>query len=48
MTFPDGDVYEGQFFNWKRFGDGTMTRRNGDVYVGVWDDEAGVGKVKSL
>jgi hypothetical protein len=45
MTFPEGHVYEGGFADWKRFGTGTMTRRNGDVYVGAWNDEAGEGKV---
>jgi hypothetical protein len=45
MTFPEGHVYEGGFSDWKRSGNGTMTRRNGDVYVGIWNDDSGVGKV---
>ncbi len=48
MTFPEGHVYEGGFSDWKRSGNGTMTRRNGDVYVGIWNDESGVGKVLKI
>ena len=40
---PDGQVYVGQFSDWKRFGLGNLTYRNGDLYVGQWNDDEGNG-----
>ena len=34
FTFPDGDMYEGEFKDWDMNGQGTYTWTNGDKYVG--------------
>ena len=46
---PDGNVYEGQYVNNVRSGEGIMTYANGDVYEGAWakDHPNGVGKLVS-
>lgn len=36
MTFPDGDSYEGDWFEGKREGFGTHRQADGIVYVGEW------------
>ena len=43
LHMPDGQVYVGQFSDWKRFGLGNLTYRNGDLYVGQWNDDEGNG-----
>jgi hypothetical protein len=37
MTWSNGDVYEGEFFNGTRHGQGTLTFANGSEYVGCWE-----------
>jgi len=37
-TYADGDVYEGEFKNDKRHGEGKYTFADGDVYEGNWKD----------
>ena len=45
MTYRDGHIYTGQFKDWRMFGSGKMTFRNGDVVEGVWDGETGKGTI---
>lgn len=37
-TFPNGDVYEGQYVNGKRYGEGSYTWKQGHSYVGSFQD----------
>jgi hypothetical protein len=37
-TWPDGEIYVGQWKNYKRDGQGTNTRPDGEKYVGQWKD----------
>ena len=34
MIYPNGDVYEGEFFKSKRHGKGVYTFANGNKYIG--------------
>lgn len=45
VTYPNGDVYEGQLRDGLRWGRGRMIYAGGDVYVGMWKDDLrdGVG-----
>ena len=45
MSHRDGHIYKGKFVNWRKVGEGKMTYRNGDIYTGVWDGDAGKGTV---
>jgi hypothetical protein len=36
LRYDSGNVYEGQFLNGKRSGNGTMLFSNGDSYTGMW------------
>ena len=36
ITYPNGDVYEGELENGERNGKGKMTYTNGIVYEGFW------------
>jgi hypothetical protein len=38
MRWPNGDVYDGEFVNSLREGDGKRTFSNGDQYSGAWKD----------
>jgi hypothetical protein len=38
-TWANGDVYVGQYVDWKRSGKGKMTYANGYVYDGDWLDD---------
>lgn len=40
MTYPDGGVYQGDWFNNKRQGYGTMRYANGQIYEGNWENDA--------
>ena len=46
LTYPHGDVFEGNHVNDKAHGRGKMTLSNGDVYDGEWvaDTIQGSGK----
>jgi len=35
-TWPNGDVYEGDFVDDKKHGKGKFTSADGEVYVGDW------------
>lgn len=37
MTWTNGDVYKGEFFNGNRHGQGTLTFADGSEYVGQWE-----------
>lgn len=37
MTWDNGDVYEGEFFNGNRHGHGTLKFADGSKYVGSWE-----------
>jgi len=40
MMYPEsGDVFEGNFVDWKKSGPGKLTRKNGEVIHGVWRDD---------
>ena len=39
MTWPNGDKYDGEWFNDCINGKGTMTWENGDKYTGEWLNE---------
>ena len=39
MTYPNGDVYEGDWSNDKRHGNGKYTYANGDIDEGIWDND---------
>lgn len=39
LKYDSGNVYEGQFLNGKRSGNGQMTFANGDEYVGMWKND---------
>jgi len=45
-TYPNGDVYEGEFRYGRRSGKGKLTYANGDVYEGDWENNAINGKGK--
>ena len=38
LCLMDGSIYEGEFKNGKRHGQGTYTWSDGEVYVGNWKD----------
>ena len=37
LTWDNGDIYRGEFFNGNRHGHGTLTFRDGSEYVGSWE-----------
>ena len=39
ITYPNGDVYEGELRDGLRCGRGRMIYASGDVYVGMWKDD---------
>ena len=43
ITWPNGDVYEGDAANGNLYGDGKWTLRNGDVYEGEISNEKAKG-----
>jgi len=45
LLYPNGDVYEGQFKNDKRYGQGKLTAQNGSVQEGIWSDDKLTGEV---
>jgi hypothetical protein len=38
-TYPNEDVYEGDWTDDKKHGRGTLTSPNGDKYEGLWRDD---------
>ncbi len=38
LSYPDGEIYEGQFYNGMRHGLGTCIYANGDMYEGEWSE----------
>ena len=40
----NGNRYDGNWENDKRYGRGTQSNSNGDEYVGVWKDDMRHGK----
>ena len=46
LTYKNGEVYEGYWFNGKRHGRGIMRYKNGEVYEGQWDFDRIDGKGK--
>ena len=39
-TYASGDVYEGNFVNGKRQGQGTLRYNTGEVATGLWENGA--------
>jgi hypothetical protein len=40
MTWPEsGDIFEGNFVDWKKNGPGKLTKKNGEVINGIWKDD---------
>jgi hypothetical protein len=39
LTYPNGDIYEGQFFEDKISGKGKVYYANGDIYDGQFKDD---------
>jgi hypothetical protein len=37
--YPNGDIYEGEWLNDKKHGQGKMTYANGDIYYGDWKND---------
>ena len=37
--FSNGDIYNGDFFDWSKEGSGTFTWKNGDSYTGEWSGD---------
>ncbi len=46
IVYTDGNIYEGDFVNGKKEGQGTFTVKNGQVYVGQFANEKYSGKGK--
>ena len=44
MTFPNGDVYDGEWKDDKKQGQGKYTWASGDIYDGDWLDDKMQGK----
>lgn len=44
MTYPDGTVYNGEWEENKRHGQGVYTYKNGDFYDGSWKEGHKHGK----
>jgi hypothetical protein len=44
QLWPDGDVYEGEWFNSKAHGRGRLIHHDGDVYNGEWVEDKAHGK----
>ena len=38
MKYANGDIYEGNWENNTKSGQGKMTYKNGDIYEGEWKD----------
>eukprot|EP00943_MAST-04B_sp_MAST-4B-sp1_P009332 g9332.t1 len=38
LSYPNGEIYEGQFYNGMRHGLGTCIYANGDMYEGEWSE----------
>jgi hypothetical protein len=45
LVYANGDVYEGQFKNDKRYGQGKLTAQNGSVQEGIWSNDKLTGEV---
>ena len=39
LTYPNGNIYQGQLLNGQRSGTGRMRFENGDVYQGMWKND---------
>ena len=39
IHLPDGSVYDGKIQKWKMHGQGIQTLKNGNIYVGTWDND---------
>ncbi len=40
MTYPQsGEVFEGNFVDWKKSGPGKVTKQNGEVIYGTWHND---------
>ena len=44
MIYANGDIYEGEWHEGKRNGDGVMAKRNGDHFEGQWVDDLREGQ----
>lgn len=38
-TWPDGDIFDGEFIEGKRSGKGFLKRSNGEIYSQTWNED---------
>jgi hypothetical protein len=48
MTYANGDLYQGDWMNDKKNGNGNMTYANGDLYHGEWMNDKRNGNGNSI